>query len=331
AWVGIADSYYNLSNFAKAAEVYRKILGMNIDERILRNSLNALEWSCDQTEQYDFIEEANNLARNQNNADFKRIILVQKADYEFRMGRWDESINSLTEVKTLTADHGLILDMELKIAQALVNLEQYDQAEKIYQRLGVEKKDPETFIYWAQMKLRQKNEMEAAEKMRQAALLTSNNDIWLQLLELSVNSGHPQFLDDYHKFLEFGSEDNIARAKIFWLKWKIERQQFAETDLVLKNLLAGKDKWVKANAQYLSGLSLYKQDKYSESIPELLRVRYLYPDLVEVRSEAETVACLAYLKAGNKEEAEKLFKSIEEEITPDQRKLISDAIGEAGN
>jgi tetratricopeptide (TPR) repeat protein len=77
-------------------------------------------------------------------------------------------------------------------------------------------------------------------------------------------------------------------------------------------------------------LELFQQQKYQEAIPELLRIRYLFPNINQVRVDAETLACQAYFKLGKLKEARQTFDMIKDDLDGQTREELTKMLNEGG-
>ncbi|MDY6915913.1 MAG: hypothetical protein SVM86_06330, partial [Candidatus Cloacimonadota bacterium] len=118
------------------------------------------------------------------------------------------------------------------------------------------------------------------------------------------------------------------KAKIIRARWEISQDKPLKTNL--EELIKSENKEVRAHAQYLKGFSLYKQKKYQDAVPELLRVRYLFPEMKQVRIDAEILACRAYIELGNMKDARQTYEMIENDLDSTTKEELIKALNEGG-
>ncbi len=326
AQIGIADSYYNLNFFLNAAKQYMRLFTLEIPENILHNTLSSFEWACEQTTEIDFLEKIDSIVPEIKLDKHKEIILSKKADHELRKGLWENAIETIEILISSSEDIERIRDYRMDKTRALIKLSRYTEAEVLLENLNAEKKEAEVFLIWSDLYRDQNDSLEVINKLRQAALLTRKRDIWLELLELESQTGYQYFQDDMYKFREFAEGQDQDKAYIYQIKWKLTLNDTTSVGKLIKNLQGSKYKTIKAELQLLKGLIKYRQEKYNEAIPELLRVRYLFPEIIDIRTESEYLACLAYYKSGNTEEAMKLYQDIKNDLNENQKTEIESMI-----
>jgi tetratricopeptide (TPR) repeat protein len=168
----------------------------------------------------------------------------------------------------------------------------------------------------------------AVEKLRKASMISRRIELWLLLLELELELEDRLFPNDFAKYSEFAKGENKQLAELFYMEWQINQADYDSGKNKLTELLKSKFKTVKAKAQFLKGYALFKQEQYNEAIPELLRVRYLYPEMIKTRNKAEFYACLGYIKSDRIEEAKQLYEVIVKDISSEERQKIESMLEE---
>ncbi len=108
----------------------------------------------------------------------------------------------------------------------------------------------------------------------------------------------------------------------------MNQNRLEDLDSRITELSKSKHKSVKARSQYLKGLLLIKQGDDEAAIPELLRMRYLYPEFKVIRNRAEALACISYIKVDNYDEAAKLYEVIKDDISQEMKEKIEQMLQE---
>lgn len=326
ARIGLANSYYNAGNFVQAALYYRELINPEIDPEIMQNSLNGLRWSCEQDDSIDYLGIVNDILLQYDDAAFQSRLLQDKILYLYNQQMWKEVLQAYNQLDQSTAAAIRNDYFQIYQAIAMTELGYLDQAEQVFSLIDPEQRDADVYRAWADLKLIQNDETGAIEKLRSASQRSRDYDVWLPLLKLEQENDHEHFLNDYNKFGEFAGLQEAQQAELIWLRWKLARQEYAGLEEQVSKLAGSKYASIKAGSQLLKGLLLYHQADYDNAIPELLRVRYLYPEMGEVRIEAEYFACLAYIAAERKEEAEQLYELISAELTPEMKAEIESGL-----
>ncbi|MBC8386054.1 MAG: tetratricopeptide repeat protein [Candidatus Cloacimonetes bacterium] len=330
AEIGIADSYYNLGNYQKAADRYKKLIHPNTKNEIMENALNGFEWACEQTDQIDFLTQIKELLNSDLLSGFKVKLYDRKMRYEYQKGMWQGAINSCLKIENILPSYQNIRDLKFLKSLALIKLEKFQQADRSFAELISEKRDAEILFEWGKLKLLLNDKNEGMKKMRKASMLSRNPEIWIQLLELENELNDEYFQNDYHKFREFAKGIERENAELLQIEWQIKQQNFAEIDNKIANLQKSKNKKIKAKAQFLKGFSLFEQNKFERAIPELLRVRYLFPEITDIRVKSEIIACRAYLKSGKMNEAKQLYDVIKDDLSKENKQKLSELLDKVG-
>ncbi|MCK4311768.1 MAG: tetratricopeptide repeat protein [Candidatus Cloacimonetes bacterium] len=328
ARLGIADSYYNLGDYVNAVIYYKKLITPESDEKVMNNALNGLRWASEQTEQVDFLDEITQLLQVSNSKDFRVKLLDRKIYFEYRKGLWEDVISTCKEIEILYPEYKKLIELKLLKAISYVEMQKLSEAEEILSELSSQKTDADVLLNWAKLCIIQHDFDSAVSKLRKASMISRRTEIWLKLLELELQLKNKYFVNDYSKYMEFAQDKNKQLAQLFMVEWQIENKDFKGFQTKLKELLKSKYKPVKAKAQFLKGYSLFKQENYEEAIPELLRVRYLYPEFLKVRDRSEAIACIAYINAGRVEEARQLFDTIKVDISEEFKEKIEQMLKE---
>ena len=326
--LGIADSYYNLGDYVQAAEYYKKLITPTSDNKLLSNALNGLRWSAEQNEIVDFLRILDDLLEQSNKKDFRVRLLDRKIYFEYKKEQWQDVISTCKELEILSPGYKKINELKLLKALSFVELEQFDKAQQVYAELQSTKNAPEVLLNWAKLHLLKGDKPSAVEKLRKASMISRRTELWLLLLELELELKDKLFPNDFAKYSEFAKGENKQLAELLYMEWQINQADYDSGRDKLTELLKSKFKTVKAKAQFLKGYVLFKQEQFDKAIPELLRVRYLYPEMVKTRNKAEFYACLGYIKSDRIEEAKQIYEVIAKDISSGERQTIESLLGE---
>ena len=326
--LGIADSYYNLGDYVQAAEYYKRLITPASDDKLLVNALNGLRWSAEQNEIVDFLGMLDDLLEHSNEKDFRVRLLDRKIYFEYKKELWQDVISTCKELEILSPGYKKINELKLLKALSFAELEQFDKAEQVYAELQSTKNAPEVLLNWAKLHLLKGDKPAAVEKLRKASMISRRTELWLLLLELELELENRLFPNDFAKYTEFAEGENKQLAELLYMEWQINQADYDSGKDKLNELLKSKFKTVKAKAQFIKGYSLFKQEQYDKAIPELLRVRYLYPEMVKTRNKAEYYACIGYIHSNRLEEAKQLYEVIAKDISSGERQTIESILEE---
>lgn len=324
--IGLANSYYNNGDYGEAYTQYMNLVVSEQENENLKSYLNGMSWSATQNEDLDFNSDLGIMINNSNVKSYKTLLYQYKIENGVNKSDWDQVESDISQILKLNPDDNLVSEMKLLEADVLVNRGDLEQADKIFLDLNNKKTDANILSNWAKLKVLLNDNPSAIDKLRKASMLSRDEDIWSRLMELEVIENNEFFLNDYNRYTEFASSKGREDAQIKMVKWNINNGRYAELDTYITNLQNSKRDEIKAEAQYLKGNALYREGRYDEAIPELLRVRYLFPQLEAIRVKAEIDACDAYIDAGYKDEAEKLLNTIKTDLDAETLKRLGQKI-----
>jgi len=318
----IADSHYNLGEYNNAALGYQELIRPDMDRTILHNSLNGLEWSALQDKEIDFTGLLDEVIREDSPQEFILVLYDRKVKYHHSQRKWNEIVNTVRFVEQIAPDSPDLYDYRRRMAIAYTNLGQYEDAERVFQALNREKPDAFVLHAWSQLDLARQNKNSALTRMQQATQLTNESRIWLDMLKLSVELNNTQFRRDYDRFMTFARNAEREQAMLLLTEWNLQNQNYSDALRTINTLLESSYEPIRAKAQYYKGVHLYETGNIREAIPELLRVRYLYPRIEDVRVEAEILAIKGYIEIDDRENAVKLFDAIKNSLEPQKREEL---------
>ena len=328
AILGTADSYYNLGDFNNAVTHYSILIQPGIEEKILNNSINGLRWASEQSEAIDFTQKVDELLQNCSDKKIRVELLDRKIYYLYKKEMWFKAVNTSKELDILDPDHKNVLEIKLMKALCYEKLGDFQNSIATYEDLYSRKHDPSVLRHWAKLLVKMDDHATAIDKLRKASMLTRREDIWLELLEIELEQNNDFFENDLNKFMEFATGEEREFADLLEIEWKINLDLLADLNPRINELSKSKHKSVKARSQFLKGLLLVKNNDNEAAIPELLRMRYLYPEFVEIRNRAEALACISYMKLNNYDEAKKLFEVIKNDISVEMKENLENLLQE---
>ena len=328
AILGTADSYYNLGDFNNAVTHYSILIQPGIEEKILNNSINGLRWASEQSEAIDFTQKVDELLQNCSDKKIRVELLDRKIYYLYKKEMWLEAVNTSKELDILDPDHKNVLEIKLMKALCYEKLGDFTNSIATYEDLYSRKHDPSVLRHWAKLLVKMDDHATAIDKLRKASMLTRREDIWLELLEIELEQTNDFFENDLNKFMEFATGEEREFAELLEIEWKMNLDLLTDLNPKINELRKSKHKSVKARSQFLKGLLLVKNNDNEAAIPELLRMRYLYPEFVEIRNRAEALACISYMKLNNYDEAKKLFEVIKNDISVEMKENLENLLQE---
>ena len=330
ATLGIADSYYNLGNYQRALPYYRRLIYPSVPQTWFKSALDGLKWCARQSDEIDFVREIDTLSNREGGISFKGRLLQAKAEALAAEGRYAEAIQTCETILDRHFGYTGSREVRLLLAKCYTETGRYADAEKVFSELNELGEKSESLLYdWAQLKQKQNDNIAAIMKLTEASKISHEARIWLELLRLQQSENHPAFNRTYDNFMTFTTGLNKEKAELVWIRYQIENDNPGMIEPVIENLLKSQHKEIRASAQYWKGFILFNKDQYEEAISELLRVRYLYPEIEDVKIQAEYLACFAYIELREDAKAKERFEIIKEYLTPVQRRELAEKLGVA--
>ncbi len=328
AILGIADSYYNLGDYKNASSYYSQLIYPYVPKAWFDNALDGIKWCGNRSDQIDFVREIDNLLNRDGGDSFKGKLLEAKANSLTEEGRYAEAILTC---ETIINDHFGYTNLNgvrLLLAKCYTETGKYRDAEKVYTAISTSSGKNEELLYsWAQLKQKENDNIAAIVKLTEASKISHDARIWLDLLRLQQTEKHPAFMRTYDDFMQFTTGLNREKAELLWIQYQIGSESSEMIEPVIENLLKSQHKEIRASAQYWKGYVLYNKKQYEEAISELLRVRYLYPEIEDVKIQAEYLACFAYVDIREEAKARERYEMIKEFLTPQQRQELAKKLG----
>ncbi len=313
AKIGIGDCYYNLKDFESARKQYRSLITLITDENLNKSILNGWKWSTEQSGK-DFLAEISDFQKGNIPVNYRFMVEDYKAKYMFSHQMYQE-VNDLVDQMKRNYNFPM-KEAEYLKARSLKNLKLWDAADDFYARLFIIYKDPNLQFEWADITLATGNVETTVRKLQFACEKLEKPEHILKLLQVEIDYDWAEFDADYQRFIDKLKGAERENAELLRTKWFLDQNKIPEANQKIAALKNSAAEEIKAEAQYLSGYSLYQQKKYQEAVPELLRVRHLFPYLIEIRHRSEELAFRAYLKMDKKQDAVNLLNNIRADLSP---------------
>jgi tetratricopeptide (TPR) repeat protein len=311
--ISIADSYYNLGNYQLALENYKLLFTISENREIIKNALAGIRWCTELLGSADLQQELDNLLAMHLSNETDSMILKEKINYLFQNNKWENVIESYQQISALQSlEHNY--DASMQAAISLAKIGDLDGAREIFSKLEEIKMTADLYYNWAVLELDAKQKIKAMMLLKKGAAISKRDDIWLTLLEL-----HPLEMNEiYEKYIKFAEPYFAFQAKLIWIDWKLQNKDYNVLE-DLEKLKQTKYSDVQAEAQYLLGYRFYLMQEYEKAIRELLRVRYLYPDIYDMKIKAEFLAAICYIYTQEFVQAQELYNSIKDKLDISKR------------
>jgi len=324
--LGLADSYYNKGDYANAFMQYKTLITTGVKKEIILNAINGIDWSSRQDRSLNLIASIEELIQKTSDKWIISQLLIRKLDYHQLNSEWDQLDTTYEKILKFDPDYINDVEFSLNVANAYMAGGKYEKSDAIYNRISKNNPGADVFRNWAKLKILQNQKTEALAKYKEAVKLNDDAEIQLEKLNLQIVLNDKDFEIDYLRFIRKADGLFLEQGKILYISWLTENNKLTQAEEINQSVAESEFEIIRANHQYFKGMILYKYSNYEEAIPELLRVRYLYPKQTEIRLKADVMACYAYLKSKKADKAVQLFDSIKGELDEESATELEKAV-----
>ncbi len=317
----IANTYYNMGNYEKAVYDWINILTRFRNQieftsnqlATIQDALVGLELALKHVDNEDLLAELLVLPDTFFSEYIKFELNYVLVKVYANKQLWADLIASAERMKEEFPQYKKE-DVELLMATALIELNEYAEADTLLSELYAEKGHNETLLKWAELEYITGNYESALEKYKLAYKNNPNSDIWVKMLECSEANNYYDFDQLWllgKNYLETCPEVNVIRIRqLYYTKHFEEANQLAE--YLINYSLSTFDH---AMAFLVMGMINYQKAAYQTAISTLNKVVMLFPEYKDVRSKAIYYIIRSLFDSGASTEAEVFFIQYENELT----------------
>lgn len=338
----IANVYYNLGNYNSATQTWintiRRFMNsspLKADEQtFVQEILVGLELGFKQGAELTLAEELIGLIDSFKSEylRFELRFLVVKVYADKSL--WQALIG---EAEILRARHpqSQRLEVELLMAESLINLNEPEAADSTYQALYEYEKSPVVLKEWAFLDLASGKYEAAYAKLKKTFSLSPETSVWLKLLELSVNH-YPEDFEitwDQGLFTWYEQDSNHPEipidAQIFRMEHALGREDYASADSIASMLISQNlSSKYHAQAFLVKGTVQYHDKNYEDAIRIFSMIRLLFPDLEDTLSEAVYYHVLCLWESESHKEAIMMMLNNIEYLSADRIQQLETLMGD---
>lgn len=306
----VANSYFNMGNYVQATNDYMNILRRfrnvaeftSADQAVLREVFTGLELSIARLSDPSFATELSSMIDSfvSRYVRFELTYLLTKL-YAGK-NQWTDVLKKAEQLRMQFPDDKRS-EIELLMAESLINLNEYHQADSLLSNLYSDTLDLQALIAWAEVDVLLNNYEDAITKFRDALRLQPNADLWYKALKASAEAGNLYFDAIWDAGYNYAGE--IPAAQIIRLEYLVNNRIYSEADqlaeLIINESSSTHDHAV---AFFYKAQILHEMSNYAEAIRELKKIVLLFPDYADVQDLTAYYIVLSYLKQGAREEAQ---------------------------
>ncbi|MBN2828793.1 MAG: tetratricopeptide repeat protein, partial [Candidatus Cloacimonetes bacterium] len=314
ARLGIANAYYNLGDYKSSIKEFSELLSEKPKKKTILVILDGIYWNMLRDKENDYRDEVYKAANSTKDDEIRNKLYSIVLKWETQTEKWSDAVKTGEKIIDEFSYNGEDNENLLLYAEALKQVKNYDKAENIFKKSLKKSGNARIQQQLAELYLTKGDTLQALANLREILTNQPEYSAAVKLLYVSRINDNKNFPDDYANVLASGLTSDFAEAKLEYIEWAIDHKKGKEISKELDNLLKHEKKEIRAQSQYLIGKKLFREKNYSEAIPELLRVKYIYPDFKEIVLNSDYLTCLCYIKSNNKEEAKKIFAVIKDEL-----------------
>ena len=319
AKLGIANAYYNLGNYGTSIKEFSKILEKKPKKKTSNVVIDGIYWNMLRDTVNDYRDQVSKTANKVKSDDVKHQLYSIILKWEVSKKKWPDAVKTgdkLINHLDYPGDENANL---LLYAEALKQVKEYDKAETLFTKSIKKDGNGKIQLQLAEMYLAKGDTLSAITNLRDILNQKAEYSAAIKLLKISRISNNKLFVDDYTQVLSASLTTDYAEARLEMIEWQIDHKHTKEAEKELNKLLRHETKSVRAQAQFLVGKRLLRNKKYQDAIPELLRVKYIYPNFKDIVLKAEYYVTICYIRSGNKDEGKKVFSLIKDELSASKR------------
>ncbi len=322
ATLGIANAYYNLGDYQNSFSTFTELLTEHNLKKNTQLVIDGLYWNMIRDNANDYRDDIKTIINKNSDDDENNRLLAIQLKWEMDRKLYNDAVKTGKELIENKKYYGDNDELVIQYAEALKNIKDFNRAENLFTKTLKKLEPSKTNFHLADIYLAKGDTTLAITSLRSIQKEKPEYSSAIRLLRISRISNNPDFITDYTNVVASGVSTDYAEAKLQYVEYYIDKNKVSTITNELEQLLKHDKKQIRASAQYLKGKSLYIQKKYSDAIPELLRVKYIYPEFKDIVLNAEYYTTLSYIKSGRNEEATKLLKVIKSDLPIDKVKSI---------
>jgi tetratricopeptide (TPR) repeat protein len=241
---------------------------------------------------------------------------------------WDDLLQEAARLRdSLGLQDPRRQDLELMMAQSLIELDRYAQADSLLGMIQASSTNRESLLKWADLASLTGNGELAMQRYLQAWEQQSEAALWLKMLDLSAKMDYLRFEELWdlgNAYLESHPQARLHRINHLLFQNNHPAAQ-AEANQILDTQI---DPWLRAQAEFTLGRIAYENGDFASALSSFRKVRLIhadYPDLVQ-NSNFYYILCL--IKTGARQEAVLSLAELRETLKQEQLQSIDIMLAE---
>ena len=328
----IAQTYYNLGeieqSFADWVNIlirFRSHTSFNPEELgILHDTFNGIGLCLDNLSDVAMLTELMDLTDTflSEYIQFELNYLVVKHFAD--LGLWDQVLQEAEELRQRYPNHKTA-ELDLLLAQSLVQLDQQQKAQQLVSEIYTEVQDPQSLATLADLAKSTGDLAQAQRFYSELFEKEPSGTNWLSLLEISEQNGYLDYETIWEAGQEFVSE--YPQATINRIRYLISVQDYEQAARIADEVLdSAANQFIRGQAEYELAYIAYLQEDYTRSTAAFKRIRVLYRDYPQIQNKAQFHYILSLINSGALKEAQLTLWEVQSQLSDEQILIINDLL-----
>ena len=317
----IGDSYYNSGQYDSSISYYSKVLNSFPNTQYVFDAVTGIQYAYVAKDQPDssiiFLDKFIN---SNPNSKFNDQIFFKKGDLYYSIQKYQEAIETYKDFCSKYPASSLIPNAYYWIGKSAANLKNDDEALQYFNNaksralntdIGISSAIELSKIYSSR-----KDYSSAINVLKSAsdAVPTSNRVaelLFLQGINLVSNNNSNDAKPIYEQIITYYDGSIFsAKSKVEIGKLELHKKNYADAQLLFKDVGEKRTDDIGAQAQYYYGVLLLEQNKIEDAITALVRVRSVFGAYDEWFTKSLLRLGDCYIKLKDKKQAREMFRAV---------------------
>ncbi|MGI6198401.1 MAG: tetratricopeptide repeat protein [Candidatus Cloacimonadaceae bacterium] len=328
----IAQTYYNLGEIEQSFADWTNILtrfrshtGFSSEELgILHDTFNGLSLCLDNLTDVAMLTELMDMADTFQSEYIQFEINYLVVKHFADLGLWTQVLQEAEELRQRFPNHKTA-ELDLLLAQSLVQLNQQQKAQQLVSEIYDEAQDPQSLATLADLAKRTGDFAQAQRFYSELFEKEPNGTNWLSWLEISEQNGYL----DYEEIWEAGQSytAEYPQATINRIRYLITVQDYEQAAQIANSILdSAANQFIRGQAEYELAYIMYLQGDYARSTASFKRIRVLYRDYPQIQNKAQYHYILSLINSGALKEAQLTLWEVQSQLSDEQIIIINDLL-----
>lgn len=320
-YYSLGDSYFNKGDYETSIVFYNKVLEEYPNTSYILDAVNGIQYA------YVAKDEPNNAVTfidqfigSNPSSKFGDQIYFKKGDILYSAENYEQAIQAYKDFLQKYPSSSLLPNANYWIGKSAANLKKFPEAVEsfniVIDRWLKSDIGLSAAIELADIYSEQKNYGGAVKVLESAssAMPTSNRVPELLFLKGSAEVKNNQLQDAYQTFDQiikyYDTSIFSAKAKIELGIMELNRNNFENAQLLLKEVGEKRTDDIGAQAQYYYGVTLFNQEKITDAIMAFVRVRSVFSGFDEWYTKSLLKLGDCYVKMKDKKQAREMYRAV---------------------